>query len=235
MLPTHVAVIMDGNGRWATRRGLPRGEGHRAGVEAARAIVTHARNLGIRHLTMYTFSRENWARPKDEVALLFDLLRTFLDREIKTLTEQDIRLSILGDLDAIPFATRQALKMAMRTSRGCAGMRLNLALNYGGRDEILRACKRLLEQRQDPATLGEEAFADQLYTAGQPDPDLVIRTSGEVRISNFLLWQAAYAEFYFTDTLWPDFTPAELDKALADYAARQRRFGKTGDQVEGGD
>ena len=233
MLPLHVAVIMDGNGRWATRRGLPRGEGHRAGVEAARAIVTHARNLGIRHLTMYTFSRENWARPQDEVALLFDLLRGFLDREIQTLTEQDIRLNILGDLDAIPFATRQALKMAMRTSRDCKGMQLNLALNYGGRDEILRACKRLIEHRQDPETLNEEAFADQLYTAGQPDPDLVIRTSGEVRISNFLLWQAAYAEFYFTDTLWPDFTPDELDKALADYAARERRFGKTGDQVDG--
>lgn len=232
MLPVHVAVIMDGNGRWATRRGLPRGEGHKAGVDAARAVVTHACNLGIRHLTMYTFSRENWARPATEVSLLFDLLRTFLDRETKSLTEQNIRLNVLGELEAIPFAARHALNAAMLASRNCTGMMLNLALNYGGRDEILRACKRLLEHGQDPAELDEETFSDQLYTAGQPDPDLVIRTSGEQRISNFLLWQSAYAEYYFTDTLWPDFTPQELDKALADFASRERRFGKTGDQVE---
>lgn len=232
MLPSHVAIIMDGNGRWATRRGLPRGEGHKAGVKAARAVVTHACNLGIRHLTMYTFSRENWGRPAAEVSLLFELLCNFLDRETQSLTRQNIRLTVLGELKDIPFAACHALKSAVSASRHCTGMRLNLALNYGGRDEILRACKRLLKSGQNPDELDEETFSTQLYTAGQPDPDLVIRTSGELRISNFLLWQTAYAEFYFTDTLWPDFTPQELDKALDGFASRERRFGKTGEQIE---
>ncbi len=237
MLPKHIAVIMDGNGRWAKARGLPRSEGHRAGVKTARSIVTRCRELGVGHLTLYTFSRENWSRPKDEVSLLFDLLRSFLDSELPNLLKQDIRLNILGEMGDLPFTTRQALKLAVSRTKKCASMRLNLALNYGSRDEILRACQSLAKQAAQgdikPEDIDGDAFSAQLYTAGQPDPDLIIRTSGELRISNFLLWQAAYAEFAFTDTLWPDFSPDELDKILADFANRERRFGKTGDQVEG--
>ena len=236
MLPRHIAVIMDGNGRWAKARNLPRGEGHRAGVKAARSIVSHCRDLGVGHLTMYTFSRENWSRPKDEIGLLFDLLKRFLDSEMSDLIRKDIRLTILGEMADIPFTTRQALKLAVDRSRHCKTMRLNLALNYGSRDEILRACRSLAEQAAKggikPRDIDEAAFSAELYTHDQPDPDLIIRTSGELRISNFLLWQAAYAEFAFTDTRWPDFTPEELDRILADYANRERRFGKTGEQVE---
>ncbi len=232
MLPRHVAVIMDGNGRWAQRRGLPRAEGHRAGTEAARAVVTRCRELGIGHLTLYTFSRENWSRPAEEVRFLFDLLVRFLKKETKLLLEQDIRLKILGETADLPFGVRQVVESVVAKTRGCGSMTLNLALNYGGRDEILRACRSLLARGLAPEALSEEAFAAELYTAGQPDPDLIIRTSGELRLSNYLLFQAAYAEFYFTDVLWPDFTPAELDKALEDFAQRQRRFGRTGEQTD---
>lgn len=231
-IPAHIAIIMDGNGRWAKRRGLPRTKGHKAGTEAARAIVTHCRELGVRHLTLYTFSKENWSRPKEEVGTLFDLLTSFLKNEQKKLIEQDIRLNVLGDVDGLPLAVRTALRHVMSKTSHCAGMTLNLALNYGGRDEILRACKTLLAKGISPDELTEELFADYLYTQGQPDPDLVIRTSGELRVSNYLLFQSAYSEFYFSDIYWPDFTPEELDRALADFNSRQRRFGKTGDQIE---
>ncbi len=230
MLPRHIAVIMDGNGRWAERRGLPRSEGHKAGTEAAKAMVTHCRRLGIGHLTLYTFSRENWARPKTEVAFLFDLLVRFLKRETAMLLEQDIRLRILGETSELPFGARQVVEGVVKKTAHCGSMTLNLALNYGGRDEIVRACRRLAAKGLKPEEITEESFAAELYTAGQPDPDLVVRTSGEIRISNYLLFQSAYAEFYFTDVLWPDFTPEEMDKALADFAGRQRRFGKTGQQ-----
>lgn len=232
MLPKHIAVIMDGNGRWAKARGLSRSEGHRAGTEAARAIVTRCRELGVGHLTLYTFSRENWKRPHEEVAFLFDLLVRFLKRELDSLVKQGIRLQVLGDLEGLPLPVRQALRHAMKKTAHGQDMVLNLALNYGGRDEILRACKRLLEKGTRPEDITEEAFADELYTVGQPDPDLIIRTSGELRLSNYLLFQAAYSEFYFTDVHWPDFSPEELDRALDDYASRQRRFGKTGDQLQ---
>jgi len=229
--PAHVAVIMDGNGRWATRRGLSRSEGHRAGTRTAKAIVTRCRELGVRHLTLYTFSRENWSRPKDEVGLIFDLLVEYMRGELQNLLDQDIRLKVLGELDGLPFVARQALSHVMDKTAHCRSMTLNLALNYSGREEILRACRNLVAKGLQPEAVTEEAFAAELYTADQPDPDLIIRTSGELRLSNYLLFQAAYAEFYFTETLWPDFDAAELERALADYQNRQRRFGKTGAQV----
>jgi len=234
-IPAHVAVIMDGNGRWAQRRGLSRSEGHRAGTRTAKAIVTRARELGVRHLTLYTFSRENWSRPKDEVALIFDLLVEYMKGELANLLEQDIRLKVLGDFDGLPFVARQSLAHVMAKTAGCRSMTLNLALNYSGREEILSAgralAKKCVEGLLTPQDITEAAFASELYTAGQPDPDLIIRTSGELRLSNYLLFQAAYAEFYFTDTLWPDFDADELARALAHYQGRQRRFGKTGEQV----
>ncbi len=233
-LPSHVAVIMDGNGRWAEQRGLPRTEGHRAGSRAVRSIVTECRRLNIRHLTLYTFSRENWGRPASEVAFLFSLLVEFLQREVPEMLEKDIRLSVLGEMDDLPLAARAALRHGIKATEHCRAMRLNLALNYSGREEILRACKRLMAEGVDPAKLSEECFAAQLWTTGQPDPDLVIRTSGEYRISNFLLFQSAYSEYYFTPTLWPDFGLEEFHAALAEYAGRQRRFGKTSAEPESG-
>ncbi|WP_243545632.1 isoprenyl transferase [Pseudodesulfovibrio tunisiensis] len=230
-IPTHIAVIMDGNGRWAKKRGLPRTEGHKAGTEAARAVVTRCRELGVRHLTLYTFSKENWSRPKAEVRTLFELLVSFMKSEGPSLKQQNIRLKVLGELDDLPLAARQALRHVIKSTADCTEMTLNLALNYGGRDEILRACRSLTARGVPPEDITEEAFQNELWTAGQPDPDLVIRTSGEYRLSNYLLFQAAYAELYFTDTYWPDFTPEALEKAIQDYNSRQRRFGKTGEQL----
>lgn len=223
---------MDGNGRWAKQRGLPRTEGHKAGTETARAVVTRCRELGVKHLTLYTFSKENWSRPKDEVRTLFELLTTFLKREEKSLKEQGIRLKVLGDIGDMPMAVRQVLKHVMRQTKHCTDMTLNLALNYSGRDEILRATRSLAAKGISPEEITEEAFASELWTAGQPDPDLIIRTSGELRLSNYLLFQCAYSEFYFTDIFWPDFSSEELEKAIGELANRQRRFGKTGEQVE---
>jgi len=222
---------MDGNGRWAQKRGLSRSEGHRAGTRTAKDIVTRCRELGVRHLTLYTFSRENWSRPKDEIGLIFDLLVQYLRGELQNLVEQDIRLTVLGEMADLPFAARQALSLVMQKTADCRSMTLNLALNYSGREEILRAARALAAKKLPPESITEAAFADELYTKGQPDPDLIIRTSGELRLSNYLLFQAAYAEFYFTETLWPDFDAAELERALADYAGRQRRFGRTGEQL----
>jgi undecaprenyl diphosphate synthase len=222
-----VAIIMDGNGRWAMQRGLPRSEGHKAGVEAARAIVRRNRELLIPNLTMYTFSKENWARPKEEVNFLFDLLAGFLRREMDELMKRDIRLNVLGDIEGIPFATRKVLEKAMRKSESNQSMTLNLALNYGGRDEILHACREIVRSGVTADRIDEQLFRSHLFTGDQPDPDLIIRTSGELRLSNYLIFQAAYAEFYFTETLWPDFDPDAFDAALADFAARERRFGAT--------
>ena len=230
-IPTHIAIIMDGNGRWAKQRGLQRSEGHKAGTEAARAVVTRCRELGVRHLTLYTFSKENWSRPKDEIKILFELLTTFLKREEKSLKEQGIRLKVLGEIGDMPLGVRQVLKHVIRQTADCTEMTLNLALNYSGREDILRATRALAAKGLPPEEITEEAFANELWTAGQPDPDLVIRTSGELRLSNYLLFQSAYAEFYFTDIYWPDFTPEELEKAIKDLNGRQRRFGKTGDQL----
>jgi undecaprenyl diphosphate synthase len=230
-LPRHLAVIMDGNGRWAQARGLSRGEGHKAGTESAKRLVTLCRERGIEHLTLYTLSKENLKRPQDELRNLFDLMIRFLNNELDSLLEQDIRLKVLGEPEELPFALRQVLKHVMKKTEKCRSMTLNLALNYSGRGEILRACKRLITQGVKPEEVTEERFSDELFTVGQPDPDLVIRTSGEYRISNYLLWQSAYAEFYFSEVFWPDFDRAELDKALRSYGSRQRRFGLTGQQA----
>jgi undecaprenyl diphosphate synthase len=223
---------MDGNGRWAKKRGLSRSDGHRAGTEAAKAVVTDCRRLGIGHLSLYTFSSENWSRPQQEVQFLFELLVSFLRRELPDLLEQSIRLVVLGDVQALPFAVRQVLGHACRKTAACSAMTLNLAINYSGREEILGACRSLLREGIDPDSLTEEAFKARLYTAGQPDPDLIIRTSGENRLSNYLLFQSAYSEFYFTDVLWPDFDGEELRKALQAYLRRERRFGRTSEQMD---
>ncbi len=216
---------MDGNGRWARQRNLPRSEGHRAGTEAARVLVEECLKLGIAHLTLYTFSRENWNRPAEEVRFLFELLVDFITRELPDLEKRGVRLKILGEMAELPYAARTALQHAMKRTSRNETMLLNLALNYSGREEIARACRLYMQSGRSPEDCGPESLADFLYTAGQPDPDLVIRTSGEERVSNFLLFQTAYSEFYFTDALWPDFSPACLREALADFAARSRRFG----------
>ena len=230
-LPAHVAIILDGTGRWAQERGLSRSEGHQAGVRAATAIVTECRTLGIRHLTLYTFSQENWGRPRDEVSLLFQLLVRFLGDELSSMEKNGICLRVFGDVDGLPLAARTALRHAMNRTARCEGMIVNLALNYSGREEILRAARLLMEKGVRPDGVTEEAFRACLYSAGQPDPDLLIRTSGELRISNYLTFQSAYSELYFTSTYWPDFTPEELRKALRDYAGRSRRFGLTQEQI----
>ena len=216
---------MDGNGRWAKARGLDRSEGHRAGTEAARAIVEECLELGIAYLTLYTFSRENWSRPAGEVRFLFELLVDFITRELPSLEKRGVRLRILGESGEIPFAARTALAHACSRTQANSRMVLNLALNYSGREEIARACRLFMESGAKPEDLTPERLALHLYTSGQPDPDLVIRTSGELRLSNFLPFQTAYSELYFTDALWPDFTPARLREALAEYAGRTRRFG----------
>lgn len=232
-LPAHVAIIMDGNGRWAAARGLPRSEGHRAGARAVREVIAECRRLGIRHLSLYAFSSENWARPAGEISQLFSLLSSFLASELPLMQEKGIALKVLGDVAGLPGPQRAALRHVMaRTARG-RDMTLNLALNYGARDEIVRAARRLLGSGASPDDLTEESFAAALDTAGQPDPDLLIRSSGEQRLSNFLLWQCAYAEFYFTPVLWPDFGPRQLHEALQAYAGRSRRFGKTEEQMNG--
>lgn len=223
---------MDGNGRWAQERGLSRSEGHKAGVRAAKAIVTECRTIGIRHLTLYTFSQENWGRPKDEVSLLFQLLVSFLGDELPSMERNGISLRVFGDLDGLPLAARTALRHAISRTSRCSGMIVNLALNYSGREEILRAARTLIRRGVRPEDVTEDAFRECLYSAGQPDPDLLIRTSGELRTSNYLPFQSAYSELYFTTTYWPDFTPAELHKALRDYAGRSRRFGLTQEQIQ---
>lgn len=232
-LPAHIAIIMDGNGRWAQARGLPRTAGHRAGADAVRTVVRECRRLDIPHLTLYAFSSENWNRPKTEISALFGLLLEFLGAEVPHMEEQGIRLRVLGDLDGLPLAQRGALRHAMARTAACADMTLNLALNYGGRAELVRAARALAAEGLAPEAITEEALAARLDTAGQPDPDLLIRTSGELRLSNFLLYQCAYSELHFTPVLWPDFGAGELAAALEDYAGRSRRFGKTREQADG--
>jgi undecaprenyl diphosphate synthase len=233
-LPRHVAIIMDGNGRWANLRGLPRVEGHRMGVRAVRAVVECARELRISCLTLYAFSLENWGRPMPEVLALMTLLKEFLVSELSLLNRHQIRLRIIGETSTLPFAVRQVLERTVAATAENAEMTLTLGLSYAGRDEIVRAARLLaaeaVEGRIVPEEITEELFASRLDTAGIPDPDLVIRTSGELRISNFLLWQSAYAEFAFTDVLWPDFGKAEFLEALEEYSRRHRRFGLTGEQ-----
>lgn len=228
-IPAHVAIIMDGNGRWARQRNLPRVAGHKAGVPAVRATVETCAQLGIGALTLYAFSVENWKRPRAEVDMLWRLLRVYLRSEIALMMRHDIRFMAIGRLDALPSAVRAELDDVVRSTSANRGLRLNLAINYGGRAELVDAVKTLVrEARQSGEEITEQAISARLYTAGQPDPDLLIRTSGEMRISNFLLWQIAYAELYVTDTLWPDFTRAELLRAILEYQKRDRRYGGLG-------
>ncbi|MDR3358652.1 MAG: di-trans,poly-cis-decaprenylcistransferase [Desulfovibrio sp.] len=225
-LPSHIAVIMDGNGRWAEGRGLPRTEGHRAGAEAVRRVITGCRAAGIRHVTLYAFSSENWGRPRKEIRHLFSLLKEFLGKEIPLMEGKGIALNVLGDTTALPPGARAAVTRGIRRTSGGKGMTLNLALNYGARAELVRAARSFVSEGASPGDVTEQSLAGRLDTAGQPDPDLLIRTGGECRLSNFLLYQCAYAELYFTPVLWPDFREEHLHAALEDYAARSRRFGR---------
>jgi len=224
-LPSHIAIIMDGNGRWAAQRHQPRVRGHQAGVEAVRAAVESSARLGISVLTLYAFSAENWKRPQLEVMTLMRLLKRYLRLELETLIRHDIRFQVIGRPDGLGRDIQRELARAREATASCRGMLFNIALNYSGRAEIVDAARRAIELGLDPARLDEEQFGDLLYTAGQPDPDLLIRTSGELRISNFLLWQIAYAEIHVTDVLWPDFRCRHLLEAVLDYQRRDRRFG----------
>ena len=228
-VPVHVAIIMDGNGRWATGRGLPRVAGHRAGAQAVRRTIEAAVQNGVRWLTLYAFSSENWARPRSEVLDLTGLLRHYVRHELAELKSQGVRLRVIGERERFDTDIRADLDHAERETAGNTALNMNVALSYGARAEIVAAARRVaeaaLQGTLDPAALDETGFASLLATAGMPDPDLVIRTSGERRLSNFLLWQSAYAEFIFLDVLWPDFGAAEFGAALAEFARRERRFG----------
>ncbi len=228
-IPRHVAIIMDGNGRWAKARGLHNLSGHRAGVKTARAILEAAKKLGIKILTLYTFSTENWKRPKKEVESLFKLLESSLAKEVYKLDENDIRFNVIGDIAALPKNLKKKLEDAMARTKNNASFILNLALNYGGRQEIVEAVRGIAREALSgvisPDDIDENIFSEHLYTKGIPDPDLLIRTSGEKRVSNFLLWQISYSEIYITEKYWPDFTENDLVKAVVNYQKRERRFG----------
>ena len=229
-LPRHVAVIMDGNGRWAERRKQPRIFGHRAGMKSVRAVIEAAGDLGIEALTLYAFSKENWKRPPAEVEALMGLLRRYMKSEREELIERGARIEAIGDLDQLEGAARAELDRLMEATAHCDRLRVTLALSYGGRAEIVEAARRIARAavggNLDPRTLDEAAFARFLYSPDLPDPDLLVRTSGEMRISNFLLWQIAYAELYVTETLWPDFDREAFFEAIEDYQSRERRFGR---------
>lgn len=229
-LPVHVAMIMDGNGRWAKARNLPRLVGHQQGMEAMKTMIRYCSDIGIRYLTVYAFSTENWNRPKDEVDGLMELLVRFLRADIDELHANQVRMVMLGDSGRLPDICREEVEKAIALTAQNQGLTLCIALNYGSRDEILRGVRKIAqdvkEGRIDVEAIDEQVFSDALYTAGIPDPDLMIRTSGELRISNYLLWQMAYSELWFTETPWPEFSPAEFDKALIAYQDRDRRYGK---------
>ena len=224
-LPAHVAIIMDGNGRWAAQRHLPRVEGHRAGIDSVRDVVETSARLGIGVLTLYAFSVENWKRPLTEINTLMTLLKRYLRLELGTLLKNNIRFEVIGRQDELSRDVRQELEIGVRKTTNNTGMVFNIALNYGGRSEIVDAAKRILLAGVNPDDLDERRFSEFLYTAGQPDPDLLIRTSGEMRVSNFLLWQIAYAEIWVTETLWPDFRRRHLLEAVVAYQKRDRRYG----------
>lgn len=234
-MPRHIAIIMDGNGRWAKRHGLPRIAGHRRGVEAVREIVRCCGERRIPYLTLFAFSSENWRRPATEVRLLIDLFRTTLQSELRKLDDNGVRLRVIGDLSRFPAATRKLVQHAEIRTSANEELRLTIAFNYGGRWDITEACRRIAERVAAGELRPDEVTADLLDTListhGVPDPDLFIRTGGEKRVSNFLLWQLAYSEFHFTDTLWPDFDEQALVSAIEDFAGRQRRFGQTSEQI----
>ena len=222
-IPRHVAIIMDGNGRWAKERGQMRLQGHLAGLESLREIVRHSQRLGVEYLTVYAFSTENWKRPADEVAGIFKLVIKYVNSELRELCENNVRVGILGDWSAIPQDSRDSLRVLLDSTKDNDGLKFNIAINYGGRAEITRAVNKLISEGRTNVT--EDDISGALYTAGMPDPDVIIRTSGENRLSNFLIWQAAYSEIVLTDVYWPDFTPAEYEKCIMEYQSRDRRFG----------
>ena len=229
-IPKHIAIIMDGNGRWAAQRDKPRTFGHEAGVIAVKEVVKAASEVGVKYLTLYTFSKQNWERPKDEVSAIMSLLSRTTRKELNELIKNDVKLRTIGHIHSLPAIRRKVLEAAVEKTRNNKGLILTLALNYGGRTEILDAVKALANSVRsgfiDLSAIDEELFSEFLYTSDLPDPDLMIRTSGEQRISNFLLWQTSYTELYIIDTLWPDFKREELFKAIIDYQGRERRFGK---------
>lgn len=224
-IPRHVAIIMDGNGRWAQQKGLPRVSGHRAGTENLREVIEAAVEFGIKYLTIFAFSTENWTRPVEEVQGLMKIFRNMLDRELKNLHENGVQLRHLGCLERIDDILKKKVKEAIQLTKDNDTLILNIAFNYGGRDDILRAVKQCIEAGINVESLNDEVFSKYLYTAGSPDPDLIIRTSGEFRLSNFLIWQGAYSEWYFTPTFWPDFGKEDLYQALSAFNERDRRYG----------
>jgi len=232
-LPIHVGMIMDGNGRWAQARGLPRLAGHRAGTETLRRVITASVEFGVRYLTIYAFSTENWGRPQDEVQGLLRILADVIDRELDELNRQGVRLRHIGRLEKLPENLRKKVLRAIDTTKNNNRLILNVAFNYGGRDEIVYAIRMMIEDNTKPEDVTVEKVNQYLFTAGIPDPDLIIRTSGEMRTSNFLIWQAAYSEWYITPSYWPDFDKEEYRKALLAYQNRDRRFGRLSSQQEG--
>ena len=228
-LPQHIAIIMDGNGRWAKKRGLPRSAGHLAGVKTVRRIVRTSSNIGIKFLTMYAFSTENWKRPKDEVSTIMSLFKIYLKKEISTFNKNDVRLNVIGNTEDLSDDLQKILNNALKKTSANKGLTFTLAINYGSRQEIINAVKNIVNDVEKgiiTRDINENTISRYLYTSDLPDPDLLIRTSGEMRISNFLLWQLSYAEIWVTDTYWPDFEQTEYIKAILDYQNRQRRFGK---------
>ena len=230
-VPRHIAVIMDGNGRWAKKRGLPRKAGHKVGAETFRTIATYCKDIGVQYFTVYAFSTENWKRPQDEVDALMNLFRTYLREAVETMVARGVAVRVLGDLSVLPEDIRRQIDEvhALADTLGENAATASLCINYGGRDEIKNAVRALAKQVQDGTLkledITEDSISQNLYTAHMPDPDLIIRPSGEIRTSNFLLWQSAYSEYYFTDVLWPDFSPQDMDAAIADFNRRSRRFG----------
>lgn len=226
-IPQHIGIIMDGNRRWAAKKGLSVNQGHEAGVKALEKVVEHCLDLGVKTLTVYTLSTENWRkRAKEEVKGIFDLMVRVVNEKKEEYKKKGIKIAVLGDFQAFPRKVVRAIEEILKIVKKHERLKVNLALNYGGRDEILQAVKKIIAEGVPPKKIDEESFGKFLYTNGEPDPDLIIRTGGEIRLSNFLLWQMSYSELYFTDTLWPDFSPAQLDKAINEYQRRQRRFGK---------
>jgi undecaprenyl diphosphate synthase len=228
-IPTHIAIIMDGNGRWAAARGLPRLAGHRAGTENLRPVIRACVEFGIQYLTIYAFSTENWGRPQEEVEGLMHIIEDVIDKELNDLHKEGVRLRHIGRLEQLNPSLRDKVLHAVELTKNNTRLNLNIAFNYGGRDEIVCAIRALLRDRVKPEDVTEPLISQYLFTAGTPDPDLIVRTSGEMRISNFLIWQSAYSEWYVTNAYWPDFDKEELRKALLDYGQRERRFGRLGD------
>ncbi len=228
-IPAHIAIIMDGNGRWAKQRKLPRTMGHRAGMKNIKMMVEESSNLGVKYLTLYAFSTENWKRSKEEVGALMDLVVEFINKEFEELHRNNVKLNSIGDISKLPEKSRAAVENAMYKTRNNTGLTINIALNYGGRDEIIKGVKEIakevLEGKLQVDNIDDKIISDHLYTSGMPDPDIVIRPSGELRLSNYLLWQSAYSEFWFSNINWPDFTKEDLRRAISDFQKRDRRFG----------